>query len=244
MQKTVIIRSAMAVAVNSTACKLFAKECGIDRRIYSVEFVGDQVCISTRSVDRAVQLFQHRGRRIARKCWEWVRKKAEIWSSTPKPISIPASETGNLSLGNMMTQNTGLQIPSFPWMGGRIEMTRTLYDALGEMIDADQPMGLVRADNSIQLWVNPAAVQLFRLTSIEEAVPRDTSTDWLPVDLERKRQMIRDAGDRPFEITYSTQVGDGTWKRLTNRYRLVDNVYLVGSSLASEIIKAPELISA
>lgn len=240
-----IVRSAMAVVVNSTACKLFAKECGIDRRIYSVEFVGNQVCISTRHTDRAVQLFQNRGRRIARKCWEWVRKKAEIWSSTPKPISIPASETGNLSLGNLiMTQNTGLQIPSFPWMGGRIEMTRSLYDALGEMIDADQPMGLVRADNSIQLWVNPSAVQLFRLTSIEEAVPRDTSADWLPVDLERKRQMIRDAGERPFEITYSTQVGDGTWKRLTNRYRLVDNVYLVGSSLASEIIETPELISA
>jgi hypothetical protein len=76
---------------------------------------------------------------------------------------------------------------------------------------------------------------------MEEAVPRDTSRDWLPVDLERKRQMVRDAGDSPFEIDYSTSIGDGTWKKLINQYRLVDNRYLVGMNISSEIIERPEL---
>jgi PAS domain-containing protein len=133
-----------------------------------------------------------------------------------------------------------LQIPdSTVWMAGRVQMTRPLYNALGEMIDSDRPQGLVTAADSIQIWLNPAAVQLFKLSSIEEAVPRDTSRDWLPVDLERKQQMVRDAGETPFEIDYCTQVGDGTWKRLVNRYRLIDNAYLAGMNIASELIDRP-----
>jgi PAS domain-containing protein len=125
-------------------------------------------------------------------------------------------------------------------MGGRVEMSRPLYNALGEMIDSDQPQGLVTTDH-IQVWLNPAAVQLFKLTSMEEGVPRDTSRDWLPIDLERKEQMIRDAGEAPFEIDYSTSVGDGTWKKLINRYQLIDNKYLVGMNVSSEIIKRPQI---
>ncbi len=245
MSQTIITREQMAIAVDSTACRLFAQECGIDLRKYIVEFPGRYVEIKPRkkktAIKDAVQLYHSQGKLIARKLWEWAREKAVIWSTLPKPITFLACETGQIiaqSRNSNMTSN--LYAPGKIWMGGRVEMSRPLYNALGEMIDSDQPQGLVTTDN-IQVWLNPAAVRLFKLTSMEEAVPRDTSRDWLPVDLERKRQMVRDAGDSPFEIDYSTSIGDGTWKKLINQYRLVDNRYLVGMNISSEIIERPEL---
>jgi PAS domain-containing protein len=156
---------------------------------------------------------------------------------------IPVS-MANSFRENYMSSSSSLEIPNTIWMGGWVKMSRTLYNALGEMIDSDRPQGLVTAADSMQIWLNPAAVQLFKLSSIEQAVPRDTSRDWLPIDLERKRQMIRDAGENPFEIDYRTQVGDGTWKQLVNRYQLIDNAYLIGMNISSEIIEQPSEISA
>jgi PAS domain-containing protein len=245
MRQIITTREQMAIAVDSTACRLFAKESGIDLRKYIVEFPDRYVEIRPRKKKTAIvdaaQLFNLRGKRIARKCWEWAREKAVIWSTLPKPLVFLASESGEIIRHSRnFTMNSNVNAPDKIWMGGRVEMTRSLYNALGEMIDSDQPQGLVTTDN-IQVWLNPAAVRLFKLTSMEEAVPRDTSRDWLPVDLERKRQKVRDAGESAFEIDYATCVGDGSWKKLVNRYRLVDNKYLVGMNVSSEIIERPQI---
>lgn len=241
MKQLMITRTAMAAVVNERASILFAKECRIDRRSFDICFIGEHVEIFSNRVDKAVHLFRDKGATISRKCWEWARSGAEIHSPMPKPIKIEASKNGHTYNKSTMSNN---QKTDFIWMGGRIKLTRNLHGAIGEMLDADKPMGLVSAKNSIQLWVNPAAVELFKLPSIEQAAPRDTSKDWYPPDLEEKRRLIRDAGENPFEISYRTQICDGTWKRLTNRYRLIDNLYLIGSSISSEIIAPPELIIA
>ena len=247
MSQTIIIREQLAIAVDSTACRLFAQECNIDLRKYVVEFPGRYVEIKPRkkktAIKDAVQLYHSHGRRIARKLWEWAREKAVIWSTLPKPMVFLASETGQIvTQSRNSSMNSSLYGLDKIWMGGRVEMSRPLYNALGEMIDSDQPQGLVTTDH-IQVWLNPAAVRLFNLTSIEQAVPRDTSKDWLASDLERKRQMVRDAqNDCTFEIDYTTCIGDGTWKKLVNRYRLIDNRYLVGMNISSEIIERPQIV--
>lgn len=240
----IITKNVMAIAVRDQSAILFAKECGIDRRSFTVNFVGNHVEIHSKWVNKAVHLYRSKGKLISRKCWEWKRSEAEIWGKEPepmpRPLVIPPSDFCNTQSKFIMTN----QKTDFLWMGGRIKLTRNLYNAIGEMLDADKPMGLVSAKDSMQLWVNPAAVELFKLPSIEQATPRDTSKDWYAPDLELKRRMIRDAGENPFEISYRTQICDRTWKRLTNRYRLIDNLYLIGSSISSEIIAPPSPINA
>jgi PAS domain-containing protein len=231
---------------NSTAGRLFADEVGIE---YPTDFCLDLVRVFTPSFKAAKLLFKDKKKQLADACRDWNQQVVEIFSperSHPIPIAatplvrscLDKCQSGDFTM-NEPSQRSPYSLDKI-WMGGYVEMSRPLYNALGEMIDSDQPQGLVTTDN-IQVWLNPAAVRLFKLTSMEDAVPRDTSRDWLPVDLERKRQMVRDAGESAFEIDYATCVGDGSWKKLVNRYRLVDNKYLVGMNVSSEIIERPQI---
>ncbi len=220
----------------------FAEACELD---YPGSFWKDCAHIFAPDRRSANVLARKKGDELAVAAYKFRRKLVRIfWSMSeadrPIPIRPKASSKVCQTGGNFsMNTSTELQIPNGIWMGGRIELTKPLYNALGEMIDSDKPQGLVTASDSIQFWLNPAAVELFQLPSLEAAVPRDTTRDWLPSDLERKRQMIRDAGERAFEIEYTSLVGDGTWKRLVNSYRLIDNRYLIGMNISSESVQAP-----
>lgn len=243
MEMKQAIGDAMADVVYEAAVRLFCKEAKIHPDIYQVKLPknGNTVYIEAPTLYLATLLYRTKGLLIAKTCRDWLREKAEIWSCTPAPITIDASLIDSYKSGAIMTHNSS-SLPTFPWIGGRVEMTPTLYTALGEMMQSEDPMGLVVAETNIQIWVNPAAVKLFGLTSMEEAIPRDTTKDWLPRDLERKRQKVRDAEEgkaKAFEIDYSTRIGDGSWKRLVNRYQLVDNLYLIGRNIAEEIIEVP-----
>lgn len=257
MQKEMMARSSMAVAVNSTACRLFAKECGIDRRSYEVEFVGSSVQINTRKIGKAVQLYQLRGCQIARKLWEWGCKRAEIWNGEiPKPIVIPASQSKNKTLHSNIMANSE-PIISVPTLEiGQLTLSKSLISYLDLMLEnASDITGIVRIQDELQVAMSASSVALLTTTTVKQAVKRKRPEFWHPADLlnfrmqtgelvRDLRQGIKNSADTDIEVSWRCVSGTGKWRMITHRYQtFIDDrgvAYQFSKNVGSEAIETPK----
>ena len=146
-----------------------------------------------------------------------------------------------------------LQPPEgFVWFGGVI--VPALRPILDRMESSDEPTGLVQptTDNSviktIQWAINKASVDLFgfdalSMDDMREAIQRDTSGDWYPEDLERKRQLYQQADNR-FEQTARIRTKAG-WMLLHFQCERtgVGDLVLSRGRQVSEMVERPELLT-
>lgn len=208
-------------------------------------------CDTTR---RAIALMAQRfNYELARICYPGMGKGLEVLASM-------AGSGENLNEGNKtMTDQTerslltSAQPPEgFVWFGGVI--VPALRPILDRMESSDEPTGLVRptTDNAsfktIQWAINKASVELFGFDAVsmedmKAAIQRDTSNDWYPEDLERKRQLYQQAETR-FEQTARIRTKNG-WMLLHFQCERtgVGDLVLSRGRQVSELVERPELLT-
>lgn len=150
--------------------------------------------------------------------------------------------------------STNMQPPEgFVWFGGVI--VPALRPILDRMESSDEPTGLVQpttGDESvirtIQWAINKASVDLFgfnalNMDDMREAIQRDTSDDWYPEDLERKRQLYQQA-DHRFEQTARIRTKTG-WMLIHFQCERtgVGDLVLSRGRQVSEMVERPELLT-
>lgn len=142
----------------------------------------------------------------------------------------------------------------FVWFGGII--VPELRPVLAKMEDSDEPTGLVQpvtSDDSViktvQWGINKASVDLFgfnamSMEDMKAAIQRDTSGDWYPEDLERKRQLYHQADSR-FEQAARIRTKAG-WMLVHFRCERtgVGELVLSRGKQESDIVERPELLVA
>lgn len=260
MQKVIITRKQMAQAVDSTACRLFAHESGVDLRKYVVELPNDFVRIIPRkkktAIKDAVQLYDLCGKRIARKCWEWQRARAEIWSTLPKPIAFFASETGQISCTLRNFNMTTEPIIATPTVEiGSLTLTPQLLQRLGWMLENPKAItGITRVFDEAQVIMSASSVALLTTTTLKQAVQRKRSEFWHPGDLINFRlktgELIRDLKnglitpeDTRQDVSWRCVSGTGRWRLITHQYEtFIDDrgvPYQLSRNLGVEAIETP-----
>lgn len=237
------VKTAIADAVYSTAVKLFCQECGINRDIYQVYFPGDIVCVKAPTLRLGVLLYQNKGRLIAQKCHEWARRRAEIWSCTPTPITVNASPTGSLkhnpTTGDSMTQ--ALQTPELVFANvGIHRFNRALLDAMGRILESDRPMAMVRLRDQKQVFLNQKFSELL-VTPPDIATGRNMKLGWNPAHLEECNRRIEQEGR--FEFTYDSALNPQTYGRQTAVIELIDDgvdQYRLNTNQGLELLDWPD----
>ncbi len=183
----------------------------------------------------------------------WVRKHGDAIAASINTFRIPAAQIRYKGMNDPfeVTANMASPPPSESNPSRLLSLPHKLdiqsfARTFAAMNDDERPQGIMQADGVTQVIINPAAKRLFKLPSVLSGCGRDTSTDWYAIDLEQKRQNIRDAGDPGFEMNARIVLGDGTWKQVRYLYQWADEsrLYLLATSTAeAEIIAAPELVA-
>jgi hypothetical protein len=203
-------------------------------------------------------LWRDRGEELAYAGFRFHRKLVRIfWSlkDTDKPISIrPRPEKtlqlGNFSMSQIITPDKSL------WFGGDVILTESLEYHLKAIRESNKSMGIIQPKHkdgilkTIQLGINPASIQMFQFNAssfddFQEAVRRDTSGDWFPDDLDRKRQLFRDAGDEPFNMRARIKTKTG-WILIEATYQYIENrtLAIATAKQQGEVVARPELLVA
>jgi|GEM_PF-2667477 hypothetical protein len=140
----------------------------------------------------------------------------------------------------------------FVWFGGVI--VPAINSILQEMEDAEKPTGLLepihiygRGLETIQLGINAASVKLFGFDAMstddmKAAIQRNTSKDWYPDDLEKKRQLYRDAGSEFEQVARIRTKAGWMLVRFWSRHTGFGNLVLSQGEQASEVVASPDLI--
>jgi hypothetical protein len=140
----------------------------------------------------------------------------------------------------------------FVWFGGII--VPELRSILARMEDSDEPTGLVQpikngesVIRTVQWGINKASVDLFgfnamSMEDMRAAIQRDTSGDWYPEDLARKRQLYSQADSR-FEQVARIRTKEG-WMLVHFQCERTDIGELVLSrgKKESDVVERPELL--
>jgi hypothetical protein len=157
----------------------------------------------------------------------------------------------NTMTSNLLSPN---QDPpeGFIWFGGII--VPAIKSILKEMEDAEEPTGLVEpveveggGFKTIQWGINRASVNLFgfdalSMDDMREAIQRDTSGDWHPDDLERKRQLYRDEGSKFEQVARIRTKAGWMLVQFSSRRTGFRNLVLSRGEQASEVVASPDLI--
>lgn len=141
----------------------------------------------------------------------------------------------------------------FVWFGGII--LPELRPILSRMEDSEEPTGLVQpvmdgdsVIKTIQWGINKASVDLFNFNAMsmedmKSAIQRDTSGDWYPEDLDRKRQLYQQSGTH-FEQTARIRTKTGWMKVHFQCERIgVGDLVLSRGRQVSEMAENPELLT-
>jgi hypothetical protein len=140
---------------------------------------------------------------------------------------------------------------NFLWLGGRL--TEDLKIHLKRMEDSESPMGLLEPRLSggviktIQWGINSASVKLFNYDALsdedmEAAILRDTTGDWFPEDLERKRHLYQQGGDT-FEQVARIKIKTGWMLVRIQSHRIANgNLVMVSGQQESQVVEQPEML--
>lgn len=256
-------KSAIAI-LDRAARRQFQKECEIDNPVKFFKTRSNTVWarVYAQSLIEAVQLYDSKKQVFTRKCFEWALGKLHIfWSKEEKGIAIRPSPISKYESGDdfIMSQNQSSDRiiqnsqDKFIWFGGIV--TPELRSHLLRMEDSSIPTGLLQPVNengvikTIQWGINSAAVNLFNydamsLEDMKSVIQRDTTGDWFPEDLERKRQLYQNAGDS-FEQVARIQIKGGWMQVRFQSHRIgVGDLVISTGQQESEIVEHPELLVA
>jgi len=118
--------------------------------------------------------------------------------------------------------------------------SREWVDIFNLMVNAENPLGLIRLSDHRQCWVNQAAANLFASTGAE-MTQRQVSRFWFPESLERLEKELR-TGHKEFEIAYRAYKNETSpdVMEMVGRNRIVEldgEFYRLSSNLSSKIIQ-------
>lgn len=205
--------------------------------------------IHTDRLRRAIALLaKKKGYAMAKICYPGMIRGLEVLASMAPQYPFDSFEERTMTETPLTTQIQPTE--GFVWFGGVI--TPALRPILERMENSEEPTGLVQpvetgTIKTIQWAINRASVDLFGFNALsmddmKAAIQRDTSGDWYPEDLERKRQLYRQADTR-FEQTARIQTKIG-WMLIhfeCQRTGIGDLVLSRGQQ-TSELVERPELL--
>ncbi|PHJ69172.1 hypothetical protein VF14_03290 [Nostoc linckia z18] len=170
-----------------------------------------------------------------------------------KPYKIPASiycaKSYDLHRGNFMNNSTplivvpGLQITE-------MKLSLPILRIFEEFCEyPERRSGLVRVSDERQVAMSESSAGLVVNATLKQAVQRKRDEYWHPDDLgafnrEWQQNLSVDDNSSTLEFSYRGVSADGTsWRRFTNRYRLVKDsygiLYHVSSNVGVEEISRP-----
>ena len=259
-----ITKNAVAI-LDRAARRQFQIECEIDNQVKFFKTRSNVVWarVYARDLVEAVRLYDSKRSIFARKCLEWALGKLHIfWSKEEKGIAIRPSpivqqveDNFNMNEQSQSVTDGVIRNPNekFIWFGGVV--TPDLRSHLLRMEDSPIPTGLLQPINeggvikTVQWGINSAAVSLFNydamsLEDMKSVIQRDTTGDWFPEDLERKRQLYQDAGDS-FEQVARIKIKRGWMLVRFQSHRIgVGNLVVSTGQQESEVVERPELLVA
>jgi hypothetical protein len=159
--------------------------------------------------------------------------------------------TNEKTMTNQIPLSTTQPPNKFVWFGGII--TPDLEPHIKAMRESDQPTGLVQpildggVIKTIQWGINGASVSLFNfdamsMEDMRAAIQRDTSGDWFPEDLERKRDLYQNGGSS-FEQVARIRTKSGWMLVKFQTQRLdVENLFISQGQQESDVVQRPDLL--
>lgn len=245
--------SQLGCIYNKAASRRFAEEADIDQSVYRVNFSHAAVGILSPSIKLASRLLKASGGLIAKKCWEWQCSKAEIYSDSPNPITISASEHGTITSSRTIMTQPIITIPSLEI--GQITASPEILKRMNWMLENPSLVtGITNVFTEQQCVMSASSKEILTTTTLKQAVHRKRSEYWHPHDLMKFRLMtgefVRDllAGTTSpnqtiREVSWRCVSGSGKWRLITHRYTtFVDSrgiPYQLSQNVGVEAIATP-----